>query len=93
MSGDYKRLYRATDERMVAGVCGGIAKYFNVDPTLVRLLFVLAAAAGGPGLLAYIVLAIIVPEESAGYVAPVGSAATEPQASVEVEQVETGEAE
>jgi len=87
MSGDYKRLYRARDERMIAGVCGGIAKYFNVDPTLARLLFVLAAAAGGPGLLAYIILAIIVPEEPVGYVAPPASSPA-PQATPEVEQAD-----
>ena len=43
MSGEYKRLYRSRDERMISGVCGGIAKYFNVDPTLIRLLFVIFA--------------------------------------------------
>ena len=46
---------------MIAGVCGGVAEYFNVDPTLVRLLFVLFALAGGPGLLVYIVLALVMP--------------------------------
>jgi phage shock protein C len=58
-----KRLYRSTKDRMVAGVCAGVATYFKVDPTLVRLLFVIFALAGGPGLLAYIVLWIVVPEE------------------------------
>jgi phage shock protein C len=58
-----KRLYRSTTDRMVAGVCTGLAEYFNVDPTLVRLLFVIFALAGGPGLLAYIVLWLVVPEE------------------------------
>jgi phage shock protein C len=48
---------------MLAGVAGGIAKYFNVDPTLVRLLFVLFALAGGPGLLVYIIMWIIMPIE------------------------------
>lgn len=67
MSTDYKKLYRSRDERMVAGVAGGIAEYFNVDPTIIRLLFVITAMAGGPGLLAYIILAIIIPEEPAGY--------------------------
>ncbi len=61
-----KRLYRSTRDRMVAGVCGGVAEYFKVDPTLVRLLFVLFALAGGPGALAYIILWIVVPEEQAG---------------------------
>ena len=57
-----KRLYRSTKDRMVAGICSGLAEYFKIDPTLVRLLFVLFALAGGPGLLAYIVLWIVVPE-------------------------------
>jgi phage shock protein C len=59
----YKRLYRSRNERMVAGVAGGIADYFNIDPTIIRLLFVIATLFGGPGLIAYIVLAIVVPEE------------------------------
>ncbi|MCA9883256.1 MAG: PspC domain-containing protein [Anaerolineae bacterium] len=55
-----RRLTKSND-RMIAGVCGGVAEYFNVDPTLVRLLFVLFALAGGPGLLVYIVLALVMP--------------------------------
>ncbi len=59
-----KRLYRSRDERMIAGVAGGIAQYFDIDPTLVRLAFVAATlAGGGSGLLAYIVLAIVMPLE------------------------------
>lgn len=85
MSEEYKRLYRARDERMAFGVCGGVAKYFGVDPTLIRLLFVLLAVAGhGSGLLAYIVLSIIVPEEPAEYAAPCANSAGS-QPSVEVE--------
>ena len=86
MSGEYKRLYRARDERMISGVCGGIAKYFNVDPTLIRLLFVIFAFAGGPGLLAYIVLAIIVPEEPVGY-------SPEPPAKTQTEEAAEKESE
>ena len=55
-----KRLTKSND-RMSAGVCGGLAEYFNVDPTLVRLLFVIFGLAGGPGLLVYIVLALVMP--------------------------------
>ncbi len=59
-----KRLYRSRDERMVAGVAGGIAQYLNVDPTLVRLAFAaLTIGGGGSGLLAYVVLAIVMPLE------------------------------
>ena len=46
---------------MLAGVCGGIAEYFNIDPTLVRLAWVVFCALGGSGLLAYIIMAIIMP--------------------------------
>jgi phage shock protein C len=63
MSGEYKRLFRSRKERMIAGVCGGIGEYFGIDPTIVRLLFVLGILMGGPGLLAYLILMIVVPEE------------------------------
>ena len=55
-----KRLTKSND-RKIAGVCGGLAEYFDVDPTLVRLLFVVFALAGGPGLLVYLVMAIVMP--------------------------------
>ncbi len=57
-----KRLYRSTQDRMFAGVCGGIAEYLDVDPTLVRLVFVALAFMGGPGAIVYIVLILVVPE-------------------------------
>lgn len=56
------RLYRVTDDAMIAGVCNGIAAYFNIDPTLVRLGFVLLTVFGGSGLIVYIIMAIVVPE-------------------------------
>lgn len=58
-----KRLYRSRSDRQIAGVCGGLAEYFDVDATIVRLLFVAFALLGGPGLLLYIIMAIVVPEE------------------------------
>ena len=57
-----KRLYRSRTSRMLAGVCGGLAEYFNIDPTIVRLLFVIAALIGGPGIVLYIILALVMPE-------------------------------
>ena len=57
------RLFRSQEDRMIAGVAAGLAKYFNVDVIFVRLLWVLAAFAGGSGVLAYIVAWIIIPEE------------------------------
>ncbi len=59
-----KRLYRSRKERQLAGVCGGVADYLGVDPTLVRLIWVIFAIAGGPGVLLYLIMAIVVPEES-----------------------------
>ncbi len=59
----HKRLYRSRKERSIAGVCGGIAEYLDVDPTLVRILWLMLAAAGGPGVLLYLVMAVVVPEE------------------------------
>jgi phage shock protein C len=58
-----QRLYRSRSDRMLAGVCGGLAKFFNVDPTLVRLAFVVLALAGGPGVLLYIIMWFVTPCE------------------------------
>jgi len=61
-----KKLYRSRDDRMIAGVCGGLAEYLDVDPTLVRVAtVVLAALTSGWVVVAYIVLMIVVPEEPA----------------------------
>ena len=59
-----KRLYRSESNRMLCGVCAGIAEYFGIDPTLVRLAWVLFCVLGGSGVLAYILSAIIIPPES-----------------------------
>lgn len=58
-----KRLYRSSSQRMLAGVCGGIAEYFLVDPTLIRLAWVVFCFLGGSGILAYIIAAIIIPSD------------------------------
>src|SRR4051812_26728878 len=55
------RLYRSRSQKMIAGVCGGLGEYFDVDPVLIRLLFVVTAFISGVGILAYIVLWIVVP--------------------------------
>ena len=57
-----KKLYKSQTDRKLCGVCGGIAEYFNIDPTLVRLLWILVTITGGAGLLAYIIAAIVMPE-------------------------------
>lgn len=61
----YKKLFRSRKNRMIAGVCGGLADYFGMDPTWVRLIFIFLFFAGGAALLAYVILWIIVPLENA----------------------------
>jgi len=56
-----RKLYRSGKDKMLGGVCGGIGEYFNIDPTLVRLLWVVLTFTGGAGLLAYIIAWIIIP--------------------------------
>ncbi|MBM3404462.1 MAG: PspC domain-containing protein [Bacteroidetes bacterium] len=58
-----KRLFRSRNNKMLAGVCGGLGTYFNIDPVIIRLLWVLAIFAAGTGVLAYIIAWIIIPEE------------------------------
>ena len=57
-----KRLYKSNLEKKISGVCGGIAEYFDIDPTLVRLAWVVFTMLGGSGIVAYIVAALIMPE-------------------------------
>ena len=57
-----KKLYKSSVNRMLCGVCGGIAEYFDIDPTLVRLGWVIITLMGGAGILAYIIAAIIIPD-------------------------------
>lgn len=59
-----KRLYRIKEGQQIAGVCGGIAEYFGVDPTIVRLVWALIALCAGTGVLAYIVCAFVIPEKT-----------------------------
>ena len=63
MAGESKTLNRSRDDRWVAGVCGGLAKYFDVDPTLVRVIFVVLALFGLGGVILYLVLWVLVPPE------------------------------
>ena len=57
-----KKLYRSDTDKKLAGVCGGLAEYFNIDATLVRLGWVVFSLMGGSGLLAYIIAALIMPQ-------------------------------
>jgi len=69
-----KRLYRSRSDRMIWGVCGGLAKYFDMDPTIVRAIAILSIFFGSLGIWAYIILAIVVPLEN--------SKATEPKDTI-----------
>ena len=65
MGNDYRKLVRSRTDRMLCGVCGGIGDYLHIDPTLVRLIWVLCSLAGcGMGLIIHIVAAIIMPEDN-----------------------------
>ena len=59
-----RKLYRSRSQRMLGGVCGGLAEYFNVDATLIRVLFLVLAVFGGTGLVIYVVMWLIVPDIS-----------------------------
>ena len=59
-----RKLYRSRSQRMLGGVCGGLAEYFNVDATLIRVLFLVLAVFGGSGLVIYVVMWLIVPDAS-----------------------------
>lgn len=58
-----KKLYKSSTNKVLAGVCGGIGEYFNVDPTWIRLALILFSAMGGSGILAYIIAWLIIPDE------------------------------
>jgi phage shock protein PspC (stress-responsive transcriptional regulator) len=58
-----RRLYRSRSDRVIGGVCGGLAQFFTIDATIIRLLFVFAALFGGTSLLVYLVMFLVVPEE------------------------------
>ena len=57
-----KKLYRSTNNKMIAGVCSGLAEYINIDPTIIRVIWALVGLSGA-GLIAYLVCALIIPEK------------------------------
>ena len=59
-----KKLLRSTTDKKLLGVCGGVAKYFDIDPTTIRIIWALVSIFGGSGIIAYLVFAIIMPEEN-----------------------------
>lgn len=62
-----KKLYKSNQNKVIAGVCGGIAEYFNIDPTIIRLAWVLFCLVGGSGVLGYIICALVIPSEPMDY--------------------------
>jgi len=58
-----KKLFRSIDDNIIAGVCGGLAEYFRIDSSLVRIIFILLAIGGGSGLLIYLILWLVIPKE------------------------------
>ncbi|MCI0531283.1 MAG: PspC domain-containing protein [candidate division Zixibacteria bacterium] len=70
------RLYRSRKNAMIAGVCGGLAEYFDIDPVVVRIIFVLLVFAGGSGLIAYLIAWIIMPQAPAENVPPMAEGVT-----------------
>jgi phage shock protein C len=67
---DGRQLTRSETNKRIAGVCGGIAEYFDIDPTLVRVAFVVGALVGGPGFLLYLILWIVLPRGLPGGTPP-----------------------
>lgn len=57
-----KKLYRARDGKMIAGVCKGIGEYLNIDPTVIRVIWAIVSCVAGFGILAYLICALIIPE-------------------------------
>lgn len=63
-----KKLYKSSSDKKLDGVCGGIAEYFDVDPTVVRIAWTIFACCAGSGLLAYIICAIVMPRKPVDYI-------------------------
>lgn len=56
-----KKLYKSNTNKMICGVCGGLGEFFGIDPTLIRLIWAIAGLAGGAGIIAYLIAAVIIP--------------------------------
>jgi phage shock protein C len=63
MSSETKKLYRSRTDRMIGGVCGGLGQYLSIDPTVIRILYILFALTGGSGIFIYLILLLVIPEE------------------------------
>ncbi len=65
-----RKLYRSRSDKMISGVCGGLARYFDIDSTIIRVIAILLGFAGGVGVIAYIILAIVMPLEDSKVATP-----------------------
>ena len=83
-----KRLYRSRENYVIGGVAGGLGEYFSIDPTFIRLAFVVFTMAGGAGFLAYFILMIILPEEPKGEMSDAGSQISEKEAKSTTDEEE-----
>ena len=63
-----KRIYRLRNDRKIAGVCSGIAEYLDIDPTIVRMIWLAAVLLGGCGVVAYIIAMIVIPQQPIDYI-------------------------
>ncbi len=86
-----KRLYRCREDRQLAGVAGGMAEYLEIDPTIVRILWILSVFLGGFTLLLYVIMAFVVPLEPRGYAGPMGPNPAGTSASTPAEATGTGD--
>ncbi len=77
-----KRLTKSVRDKKIAGVCGGLAEYFDIDPTIVRVLWVIAVFFGGTGLLLYIILALVLPVGSPAPMVTVPVTTTSPNTPI-----------
>ncbi len=62
-TGPSKKLYKSRRNKILCGICGGLADYFGIDPTIIRVIWILFCLAGGSGVIAYIILCLVMPEE------------------------------
>ncbi len=86
MATDPRRLYRSRTDRVIGGVCGGLAQFFTIDATIIRLLFVFATFFGGTSILVYLVLFLVVPEEPLPKDDVISVTPVEPQATEQTEK-------
>ena len=87
-----RKLYRSTQNKSIGGVCGGLGEYLDIDPTILRIIFVLAFLFAGTGPLLYIVLWLVIPMEPSGYVSHARPASQEDIVIEDVPSVDGDEA-